>query len=138
MARFVPLIEQLEIRRRQSAHRIAGAVDDRDRHLDEVNVDRLFDLCGCSARCEQKKERNAAEATHRNDFLPVPNGQNARTGRAIPLRLGGGFSATGSAVALDVPFFSIPCRRIREISPTTSSVSLPKWSLTPKRISIEK
>lgn len=33
---------------------------------------------------------------------------------------------------------SIPCRRIREISFTASSVPLPKWSLTPKRISIEK
>ena len=70
MALLRPLIEELEVRRRQSAHRIAGAVDDRDRHLDEVNVDRLFDLCGCSARCEQKKERNAAGATHRDDFLP--------------------------------------------------------------------
>src|SRR5207248_11751397 len=65
-----PLIEQLEIRRRQSAYRIARAVDHRDRHFDEMNVDRFFDLCRCRARCKQKKERNAAEAAHRNDFLP--------------------------------------------------------------------
>src|ERR1051325_1628761 len=36
------------------------------------------------------------------------------------------------------PLRSIPFLRIREISPTTSSVFLPKWSRTPKRISTEK
>src|SRR5207302_9275197 len=65
-----PPIEQLEIRRRQSAHRIARAVDDRDRHLDEMNVNGFLDLCRCSACCEQNEEHNAAEAAHRNDFLP--------------------------------------------------------------------
>jgi hypothetical protein len=33
---------------------------------------------------------------------------------------------------------SMPCLRIREISFTAASVSLPKWSLTPKRISTLK
>src|SRR5436190_13058556 len=63
----LPLVDDLEVRLGQTAHGVAVAVDDGDRHLDEVDVDGLAELRRLSeggGRARYEREGDAAEATH--------------------------------------------------------------------------
>ena len=64
-----------------------------------------------------------------------PSGRRHRSGHRRP---GTAFLGRFFAAAFPPGCLSIPWRRIRLISPITSSVLFPKWSFTPKMISIEK
>lgn len=110
---LLPIVDDLEVFFRQPADRRVVASQHRHRHFDIRDRDLFLKrVLRKRSRSQQQEERQ--QSAHVRKIL--------RLCPKIPRYV----------------LFNMPCRRIRAISCTAASVSFPKWSLTPNRISTVK